>query len=95
MPGVQLKGDVMVKPLPQLVVTGYLSVLDELYALTKGDQVAKLNTIADIGAGAEYSYIPRLSAFVQANNILNNKYERWRNYEAYGFNIFGGLRLKF
>ncbi|WP_276132048.1 hypothetical protein [Polluticoccus soli] len=95
LPGVQLKGDLMVKPLPKLAVTGYVMIMDEIYALAKGDQSEKLSTIADIGAGAEYSFIPRLSAFIQANNILNNKYERWRNYQAYGFNIFGGLRLKF
>lgn len=94
-PGIRLKGDLMVHPLPQLVVTGYLSMLDEIWALEKNDQSVKLDGFFDIGVGAEYNFIPRLSAFIQVNNLLNNKYERWYGYQAYGINIFGGLRLKF
>ena len=69
--------------------------MDELYAIERGNKVRKLNTNLDLGTGAEYLIIPRLTAFLNANNILNNRYERWNNYQAYGFNIFGGARLKF
>jgi outer membrane receptor protein involved in Fe transport len=48
-----------------------------------------------VGGNAEYQIVPRLSVFVQLNNLLNNKYQRWQYYEAYGLNIYGGLRLKF
>ena len=30
-----------------------------------------------------------------ANNLLNSRYERWYGYDAFGFNILGGARLKF
>ena len=94
-PAVQFRGDLLVKPLPKLTVTAYLSAMDELYAIERGNKVRKLNTNLDLGTGAEYLIIPRLTAFLNANNILNNRYERWNNYQAYGFNIFGGARLKF
>lgn len=94
-PAVQLKGDLSVKPTPELTITAYLSVLDEIYALAKGVQSEKLKTFVDLGAGAEYMIIPRLSLFLQVNNLLNSKNERWLGYQAYGLNVFGGLRFKF
>lgn len=94
-PSLKLNADVMIRPMPKLLITGYLSVLDGMYAVDKANRSIKLPTVFDLGAGAEYSFIPRLSAFARVNNIFNNQYERWYGYRTYGFNIFGGLRLKF
>ncbi len=94
-PGVRFNAGLMVRPIPQLTVTGYLSVMDELYALDNGNRSVKMDGAFDLGGSAEYNFIPRLSAFIQINNILNNHYERWYGYQAYGFNIFGGIRFKF
>lgn len=94
-PGIRFKGDLQLRPIKKLTVTAYLSVMDEMYALIKGNTARKLNTVFDLGGNAEYNFIPSLSAFIEVNNILNNKYQRWYGYEAYGFNIFAGLRLKF
>jgi hypothetical protein len=94
-PAVQLKGDLMIKPTPALTITAYLAVMDQIYALSKGGQADKLNTFVDLGAGAECLVIPRLSLFLQVNNLLNSKNERWMGYQAYGLNVFGGIRFKF
>lgn len=94
-PGLRMNADVLVQPIPGLTITAYLSAMDEIYSLDKGNKTVKLNSTFDLGAGAEYSFIPRLSAFVNANNIFNNQYERWYGYRVYGFNIFAGVRLKF
>lgn len=94
-PGINLTGDISVAPVEKLTVTAYISFIDELYALDKGDRTLKLNSILDIGAGAEYEIIKRLNLFLQANNLLNSNYQRWYGYDAFGFNIFGGARLKF
>ncbi|RYE25270.1 MAG: TonB-dependent receptor [Sphingobacteriales bacterium] len=94
-PAIKLKADLMVKPTPALTITAYLSVMDQIYALTQSGQADKLNAIVDLGAGAEYQLIPRLSLFLQVNNLLNSKNERWLGYQAYGLNVFGGLRFKF
>ncbi|MBS1773613.1 MAG: TonB-dependent receptor [Bacteroidetes bacterium] len=94
-PGVVIGADIMARPMPQLVVNGYMLMMDDIYAVDKGNSVVKLPTIFDIGASAEYSFIKRLSAFVQVKNILNNRYQRWYGYGVYGINIAGGLRVKF
>jgi hypothetical protein len=94
-PGLKLNGDLIVHPLPKLTVTANMAILDEIYAVDMGNKTVKLKNITDLGLGVEYNFIPRLSGFVQANNILNKSYERWYGYQAYRFNIFGGIRLKF
>jgi hypothetical protein len=94
-PAIKLNADIMAKPVEELIIKGYVSIMDEIYAVKKGNAAEKLNAIADIGVGGEYSIIPRLSAFLQINNILNNKYQRWYGYNSFGLNAYGGIRLKF
>ncbi|MEZ5015424.1 MAG: hypothetical protein R2800_00075 [Flavipsychrobacter sp.] len=95
MPGIEFGADVAASPIKHLTITGYLSVKDELYALDKNNKKVKLNTIIDLGVGAEYEFIKRLSAFVNAYNLLNSGYQRWYGYDAYGMNVYGGIQLKF
>jgi hypothetical protein len=94
-PNMKIKGDFTLTPIPKLMVTAYLALLGGIYEKDNQGNVVKLDMIADIGGNAEYQIVPRLSAFVQVNNILNNKYQRWYQYEVYGLNIYGGIRLKF
>jgi outer membrane receptor protein involved in Fe transport len=94
-PSVRFKGDLMFRPLRSLTVTAYLSALEDIYALDANNDIQKLKSIFDIGANAEYDIIPRLSVFAQTTNLLNDKYQRWLGYQAYGINVYGGLRLKF
>lgn len=94
-PGVTFKGDILAQPIKKLTINAYISFIDELYALDNSNRTLKLSSILDIGAGAEYEIIDRLNIFLQANNLLNSKYQRWYGYDAFGFNLFAGARLKF
>lgn len=94
-PSLRIKGDVMVRPIPKLTATAYISMLGGIHARDKNYNNITLKSFADVGLSGEYQIVPRLSAFVQVNNLLNNKYERWYMYNAYGLNIYGGIRLKF
>ncbi len=94
-PNVKLKGDITVKPSAKFVVTAYIAVLNGIHARDTLGNTVTLKPIADIGCNAEYQIIPRLSAFAQVNNLLDDKYQRWLGYQAYGLNVYGGLRLKF
>jgi len=94
-PGIRVKGDLLFRPIENLTVGAYVTALDNIYAVGANGYGTKLNGVLDIGANAEYNFIPRLSGFVQITNLLNNKNERWLGYEAYGFNIYAGIRFKF
>lgn len=49
----------------------------------------------DLSVGAEYRINKQFSLWLDANNILNDKYERWHKYEVYGLNLTGGILIKF
>ena len=49
----------------------------------------------DLNAGTEFVVSPRLGVWVQLNNILNNKYERWHQYQVLGLNVLGGVVYSF
>ena len=95
LPKLKIKGDVAVKLIPKLTLTGYVSSLSGIYARNLAGKAVVLNPVFDIGINGEYQLVSRLNAFLQVSNLLNNKYQRWQGYDAYGLNIYGGLRLKF
>lgn len=49
----------------------------------------------DLSAGLEYKVARQVNVWFQMNNILNNKYERWNQYQVYGFNVLGGIVFSF
>lgn len=63
--------------------------------LTKSNGSRNLNGGTDLSAGAEYKINKQFSAWMNINNILNDKYERWHNYRVYGLNLTGGILIHF
>lgn len=49
----------------------------------------------DLNAGLEFRVTKQFNLWVQANNIFNNTYQRWNQYDVYGFNILGGIVFNF
>ncbi|MBC7554049.1 MAG: hypothetical protein H7257_08720 [Taibaiella sp.] len=94
-PTFRLRADLSVTPLKDLTIMAYGSVTAGMYAVNAAGQAVTLQPNTDIGINGEYRLISRLTAFLQVDNLLNSKYERWLGYQAYGINIYGGLRLKF
>lgn len=94
-PALRMKGDFNATLFSKLNVGVYICVLDGIYAKDISNKAVALSPVLDIGGNAEYQIVKRLSAFVQLSNIFNNNYQRWYGYNAYGINIYGGLRLKF
>lgn len=54
-----------------------------------------LKPAADLNIGAEFSVMPKLNLWIQLNNVLNNKYQRWNQYEVLGLNVLGGVVYSF
>lgn len=63
--------------------------------LNKAKQVKQLPFVADINAGIDFAITKPLHVWVQANNLANTRYQRWNQYETFGFNILGGVRYNF
>jgi hypothetical protein len=49
----------------------------------------------DLNAGVEFRITRQLNLWLQMNNLLNDKYQRWNQYQVYGFNILGGVVFAF
>ncbi|MDP4596683.1 MAG: hypothetical protein NWS92_06900 [Crocinitomicaceae bacterium] len=54
-----------------------------------------LGTIVDVNLGLEYRYTPRVSLFLQANNLAAQRYNRWYSYPVQPFQVMGGITARF
>jgi hypothetical protein len=65
------------------------------YYRNKSLQSEKTSAVADMNAGIEFGVLPRLNLWVEFNNLFNNRYQRWNQYEVLGFNVLGGVVYSF
>jgi len=63
--------------------------------LEKGNIAGNFKPGTDFSAGTEFKFNKRFSAWLDVNNIFNNKYERWHNYPVYGLNLVAGVKMNF
>lgn len=61
----------------------------------QGQYYVNLGTIVDINLGLEYRYTPRLSVFLQANNLAAQRYNRWYSYPVQPIQVIGGITARF
>lgn len=74
----------------------------DIYTMNKRQSIeypsknsVSLKGITDLNFGIDYRYNKNIGLFLNFNNITNNKYQRWMNYQAFGFNLLGGLTVTF
>jgi hypothetical protein len=79
----------------QLKLRGEFFVANGVPYLTEMGTADNLNALLDVSAGAEYALTENFSAFVEINNLLNNKRERWNTYRTYGLNVMLGITGRF
>jgi len=61
----------------------------------KNGNNGKVAGAVDLNAGLEFRITKQLNLWLQMNNIFNKKYQRWSNYEVYGFNALLGVVFNF
>ncbi|EAQ40802.1 hypothetical protein [Polaribacter sp. MED152] len=54
-----------------------------------------LDSFVDVNLNGGYHFSDKFSAFVKLNNVLNNNYQRFSNFNVQGFQVLGGLTYKF
>lgn len=55
----------------------------------------KISPFVDANFGVDYRYSKTVSAFLNLNNIANNRYQRFYAYPVYGFNFIAGFTFTF
>ncbi len=54
-----------------------------------------LDSYFDLNAHVGYRFNSQLSAFVKGNNLSNNEYTKWSNYQVQGLQVLAGATYKF
>lgn len=72
--------------------------LDLLYSGEFPSTISAIDTLdsfVDVNLNGGYHFNDMLSVFLKLNNILNNDYQRFANFNVQGFQILGGVTYKF
>jgi hypothetical protein len=59
--------------------------------LTKSGASSRTDGAFDLNLGGQMPITPKISAWLQFNNLLNQSYSRWSQYPVYGFHFVGGV----
>lgn len=91
----KLNGSIRWNAMKQLIIKGDLVAFSGAKALLLDKSSKNLKGGTDLSAGAEFKINKMFSAWLDFDNVLNNKYEKWNNYPVYGFQVIGGLIVRF
>ena len=91
---VQLTGSFRWNAFKQVLLKADVFAFSGVPALIKNITEKKTNG-TDLSAGAEFKITKKFSAWLDFNNILDNKYQRFYNYPVYGLNVIGGIIAHF
>ena len=91
---VQLTGSFRWNAFKQVLLKADVFTFSGVPALLKNNTETKTNG-TDMSAGAEFKITKKFSAWLDLNNILDQKYQRWYNYPVYGLNVIGGIIAHF
>ena len=92
---IQLKTNMRWKPIERITVKSDLFIWRGPQVLILPQTIDRLSNVYDLSSGIEYIASPVVSVWLQCNNILNQRYQRWNNYEVLGLNVLAGIRLTF
>lgn len=95
LPELYLNAGVQLKPVKNLNITAQLYFIDGRSAKTENGAITELETITDFNLLADYKIRENIGIFLEGKNLLNQTYQNWYRYEAYGAQFRGGIKLKF
>jgi hypothetical protein len=91
----KLNGSLRWNAFKQVLIKGDIFAFSGAKALLSNGSVKTLKGGTDISAGAEFKINKQFSAWLDLDNLLNSKYERWNNYPVYGLQVIGGILIHF
>jgi hypothetical protein len=65
------------------------------YKAKNADGFSRLDPLFDVNIGGEYWFAKNIGVFLDINNLLNLKRQRWQNYPNFGLNVLGGVTARF
>jgi hypothetical protein len=68
---------------------------DGIHFRNEADLASRGKALADVNLGGTYQITKNIGAFLDLNNVLNNRRQRWHQYPQFGMNVLGGVAIKF
>jgi len=91
----KLNGSLRWNAFKQVLIKGDIFAFSGARALLPDGSRKNLKGGTDLSAGAEFKINKQFSAWLDFDNLLNSKYERWNNYPVYGLQVIGGVLIHF
>ncbi|QES89868.1 TonB-dependent receptor [Rhizosphaericola mali] len=91
----ELNGSMRWKVYKNIWVKSDVNFWNGTWGLDANQEPIKMKAVADWDAGLEMGLTNHWSVWLQVNNILNNKYQRWNQYQSLGTNVMGGIIYNF
>lgn len=88
-------GEIRWDILKDVVVKGSLHAFSGIPVILKHKIEKRLPSAADLSLGMDVKLSESFYIWFEINNLLNNKYQRWYNYDVYGIHALGGLIYHF
>lgn len=96
LPSLTLNGGIRYTTLEgKLLVKGDFFLENGVPFLNQNDEAENLNALFDVSLGADYLFTENIGAFVQVNNLANNRRQRWQYYPTFGINALIGVTARF
>ncbi len=96
LPALELNATVLYKALDdKVLLRGDLFIENGVPFINAEGLADNLNGLFDISLGAEYFFTKNIGAFLQVNNLANNRRQRWQNYPTLGLNALVGVTARF
>lgn len=92
---IELTGSLHWNILKNLLLKSDISIGNGAQYIDASSEKQRLKGAADWNLGAEWHLVKNWDLWLQVNNLLNNKYQRWVNYPVLGTNVLGGIIFNF
>jgi hypothetical protein len=79
----------------KLLLRGDAFIADGIPYRQADSNPGRLGGLLDLSFSGHYQIIRNLGAWLQINNLTNNKRERWQRYPTYGINVLAGIQFRF
>jgi hypothetical protein len=68
---------------------------DIIFPIMYENKIENLDSYFDLNAHVGYKYNAKLTAFLKGNNLANQQYNRWANFQVQGIQVLLGANYKF
>jgi hypothetical protein len=85
----KISGSLRWNAFKEVLIKGDIVAFSGAKALLSTASQKNLKGGTDISAGAEFKINKKFSAWIDLDNLLNSKYQRWNNYPVYGLQVIG------